>query len=291
MTQTTPSAQQLEAYAKGSARRPPALFYQYTCADEAAAQACREALAALAPRHRGVLRWAGVEEQVLIGDIPSYRHACSIHFPNRDLALAFALSTEHGVAVRSCTSLRISVVTQQPPVVTRMSTLFSLVLPRLPYDRSVDHGPEPGLGVSKVIPTAQAIAELLAHPRQNEPVVMINWLKFRPQAAYAEGTEPASGRTAYHRYGKVALLATHRLGAKLLHVGLYQQVLVGNDGNPALKAWDEFALMQYPGRATFHLMSTLRTYRAALSHREAGLAPTGQGLAVTRPLPQFTWHR
>ena len=122
------------------------------------------------------------------------------------------------------------------------------------------------------MPTAQTIVALRTHPEQNSPVTMINWLKFREHAGYKHGEPPASGRVAYLRYGKVAMLATHILGAKLILGSRYRQILIGNNGDPGLGLWDEFALMQYPGRATFGRMAALRRYRRALDHREAGLA-------------------
>ena len=93
-----------------------------------------------------------------------------------------------------------------------------------------------------------------------------------------------------HRYGKVAMTTTHSLGAKLLFAARYRQILIGNGGDPGPELWDEFALMQYPGRATFGRMAQLRRYRAALHHREAGLAEYGQGLTVCRPNAEFVWR-
>jgi hypothetical protein len=109
---------------------------------------------------------------------------------------------------------------------------------------------------------------------------MVNWLKFKPE----------DGRAAYYRYGKVALVTTHSIGAKLIYTARYLQILAGNGGDPATGKWDEFALMQYPGRATFARMARLKRYRAGLADREAGLAENGQGLIVTKPAPEFTWR-
>src|SRR6185503_6121061 len=126
---------------------------------------------------------------------------------------------------------------------------------------------------------------------QTSPVTMINWLKFRPQAEYGAGANggAATGRAAYHRYGKVALITTHSIGAKLIYACRYRQILIGNGGDPAPDRWDEFALMQYPGRAGFALMTALKRYRKAMHHREAGLTAQGQGLTVSRPLEPFIW--
>jgi hypothetical protein len=68
-------------------------------------------------------------------------------------------------------------------------------------------------------------------------------------------------------------------------------MLIGNDGDPGAGLWDEFALMQYPGRAAFQKMASLRRYRRGLADREAGLADWGQGLVVSKPAPEFIWRR
>ena len=57
-----------------------------------------------------------------------------------------------------------------------------------------------------VEPSAERLQTFLASAEDDAPVVMINLLRYREQAAYAEGfaAEPCSGREAYQRYGTVA---------------------------------------------------------------------------------------
>jgi hypothetical protein len=133
-----------------------------------------------------------------------------------------------------------------------------------------------------VLPTDEAMHAFLSHPVQTKPVVMVNFLRFRERAQYdPPGAEPLSGQQAYYRYGKVAFDTLHRLRARALFVSRYQQVLIGNGGDPGRDLWDEFAMVRYPGRATFKLMTELRRYRRAMPDRQAGLAENGQGLIVT----------
>jgi hypothetical protein len=135
---------------------------------------------------------------------------------------------------------------------------------------------------SSVMPTAAAMEAFLAHPQQTTPILMVNWLRFSDKASYAEPqAKPVSGKEAYYRYGKVAFDTLHRLRARALFVSRYQQVLIGNNGKAGADLWDEFAMVEYPGRATFKLMASLSRYRRALHHRQAGLAEHGQGLLVT----------
>lgn len=282
-----PSAQQLVAL---DALRPGplVLFHEFSAGD---APRCLEALASLARQHGGALRWAAQEDEVLCGRLAPYQQAARLHFRSRDAARAFVTAPAHAAAVASCSALQVAALGEQPRGVAVLSALLAKVLPRWRFDDTVEPGEEPGVDASTVMPTSRAIAALRAHPEQRAPVVMINWLKFRPRAAYPPGTPPATGKAAYRRYGKVALTTTHSIGAKLVFACRYHCMLVGNGGDPGRGLWDEFALMQYPGRATFGYMASLRRYRAGLADRAAGLAEFGQGLTVSRPAPEFLWRR
>lgn len=281
-----PSAQQLAAFDCWPRARPVALFYQY---DRAAG--CHAALAPLAENHGGHLRWAAAVEQNLIGKSEAGQHACLLRFGSREAARAFCTDAAHAAAFAGATKLLVSVISDQPAVIAAASALLARLMPLLPLDKAVSPGEEPGLGTSTNMPNHASMDAFMAHPEQATPVVMINWLKFRDTANYAAGTAPASGRTAYLRYGQVAVSTAHYLGAKLLFACRYQQILIGNGGDPAPQMWDEFALMQYPSRATFKHMASMRRYRNSLHHREAGLAEYGQALVISKPRAEFVWRR
>ena len=275
----TPSAKQLETF-QHTRPGPLVLFHEFSCAQPAQAQACRDVLARLAPAHGGRLGWAATEEDVVIGKLARYQQAAALHFASPDDALAFIQSAGHREALASCIALQVAVLGEQPQAVKVVTALLAKVLPHWPFDDTLDEGEEPGVDVSTTMPSSKAIAALRGHPEQHVPVTMINWLKFKP----------GGGKEAYYRYGRVAMAATHSLGAKLVFAARYRQILVGNDGDPGIGLWDEFALMQYPGRATFGRMAQLKRYRKGLADREAGLAEHGQGLTLSRPAPEFTWR-
>ena len=256
-----PSKQQIDAFSRRNLSRPIALFVQFS----GKADLSRERLV-----------WSARSEQVFCGPVIKFDELRLYQFGSGDEALAFVES----LGKQPFTALEVIALSAQPRAIRITSAVLARVLPHWPFDNSEDDTEEPGVGTSSVMPTRAAIEELRTHADQTSPVTMLNWLKFKPQ----------SGRAAYYRYGKVALLATHSLGAKLLYAARYLQILIGNSGNPAIGAWDEFALMQYPGRATFGRMARLKRYRAALHHREEGLAENGQGLVVTKPAPEFTWR-
>ena len=285
-----PSAEQIALFDGRSVERPVVLFYQYTPRLGGDEETCKTTLARLGSRHAGRLLWAADQEQAFVGAVGDYAHACQFHFASRSDARRFFQDAEHARALGTLSAVQVAVLSAQPRAVVLLSALLAKVLPWLPFNNAIDPGEEPGVDTSGVMPTSAAIAKLKAHPEQDTPVVMINWLKFRHEANYATPTQGVSGKTAYYRYGKVALLATHSLKAKLIFASRYQQMLIGNGGDPAPDLWDEFALMQYPGRATFMLMASLKRYRRALHHREAGLTESGQGLTITRPHAEFVWR-
>lgn len=285
MVTSSPSTAQLDSYIRRPADRPVVLFYRFDQgADAAAAQAVAR-LAELARSHRGRMRWRGFEEQVLIGTLPLIRHCVRLHFRTRGDALAMVRSAAHEALFAHAQQLQVAVLSEQPRASRLVIKLMALALPRWPFfDNTADASPEPGIGTS-IMPTQADYETFLAHPDPQRPIVMVNWLRFRERAQYAPGEseddEAISGKAAYYRYGKIAFLTLHSLGARALFVSRYQQMLIGNGGDPGTDLWHEFAMVEYPGRAGFKRMTALRRYRAALHHRTAGLAPDGQGLVVT----------
>jgi hypothetical protein len=212
---------------------------------------------------------------VLIGRLDGAPFACQIDFRRRDAARGFVQSSALAHLLRDAGSVQVAAISPQPRVLALVSGVLARLLPHWPFDNSEETGADLG-GEPSVVPTDAAIAELTSHPQQDTTIVMVNWLRFRERAAY-------------QRYAKVAVLATHSLRAKIIHGARYQQILIGNGGDPGLDLWHEFVLMQYPGRATFQQMSNLRRYRRALGDRAAGLAVNGQGLVVARPFDAFVW--
>jgi uncharacterized protein (DUF1330 family) len=123
-------------------------------------------------------------------------------------------------------------------------------------------------------PTADQVRALRDAP-DDQPITMVNLLKFRAQARYEEGEEaPCPGRQAYARY-KHAF--TETVGAvsqaKVLFSGPVQQVFIGQAGTPE-SDWDEVLVVRYPSRKHFLAMMADATYREALRHRYAGLERT-----------------
>jgi len=127
-----------------------------------------------------------------------------------------------------------------------------------------------------VMPDAASIATLLAQPADYAPA-MVNFLAYHDRARYegeAASAAQVSGAKAYNRYGRVALQSVYHVGGHLLFYGRIVRVLRAAAAGPAAGEWDELATMQYPDPEAILRMEQLPRYRAALKHRDAGLART-----------------
>lgn len=275
-----PSQAQTAAYQARPGQRPVALFYQYRCKAGVDAGQIVADLDRLARRHQGALVWSGREEQALIGSLPLYDRCALFRFDTRAAALECVMEDGHAQILRGAEAVQLAVLSDQPKLSRQVIGLLKRVLPWVPFDNREESTPEPGVGTS-IMPTEEDLAAFMAHPQQRSPVVMINWLRFRREALYdPPRAKPISGQAAYYLYGRVAFAAIHSLRGHAFFVSRYQQMLIGNGGDPGIGLWNDFVLVEYPGRAAFKRMASLTRYRAGLAHRQAGLADGGQGLTV-----------
>ncbi|MEQ8283419.1 MAG: DUF1330 domain-containing protein [Parvibaculum sp.] len=101
------------------------------------------------------------------------------------------------------------------------------------------------------------------------PVALLNLLKFRPHAAYPDGSDAhLTGEEAYMRYGFEVAKLIAALGGSFVWFGKVDGILVGEVED----MWDRVALIEYPSRAAFRQMLESPEYKAIEIHREAGLA-------------------
>lgn len=104
----------------------------------------------------------------------------------------------------------------------------------------------------------------------DQPVVMLNLLRFREQAAYgaADQAEPCSGREAYKRYSQTSLQTIAAVGGRVIFGGKAHEALIAPPG----EGWHQVFLVQYPSPAAFRAMVALPQYQACVHHRTAALA-------------------
>ena len=110
------------------------------------------------------------------------------------------------------------------------------------------------------------------------PFVMVNLLKFKEKAEYADGSDAdLSGREAYERYGAEVAKLIAALGGRILYSGPVTGLMIGEVED----LWDMVALAEYPSLAALRTMATSPEMRAIEHHRAAGLA--GQLNIRTKP--------
>lgn len=115
-----------------------------------------------------------------------------------------------------------------------------------------------------------AIAFAKGYPA-DMPVVMLNLLRYREQAAYEHGAAdavPCSGRDAYARYMEKVAPLLEGAGGQVIWSGSSDWSLVG----PADEHWDTVLLVRYPSKDAFLAMANSPAYMAITHHRSAALA-------------------
>jgi uncharacterized protein (DUF1330 family) len=123
--------------------------------------------------------------------------------------------------------------------------------------------------VKTVNPTRESLARLKDALPKDMPVVMVNLLKFRDKALYPQGSgfEPCSGREAYKRYEKAALVKLGEVGARPVWMSrAFLGVIAPED-----ETWDQVLLVRYPSLEAFMRMIAMPDYLAATVHRTAAL--------------------
>ena len=101
---------------------------------------------------------------------------------------------------------------------------------------------------------------------RDEPVMMLNMLKFRDKAAYEDGRE-ATGAEAYAEYGRSSGPIFERVGGEIIWRGRPEVMVIG----PADKQWDMMFIARYPTAGAFLEMVTDPDYRIAVKHRQAAV--------------------
>ena len=123
--------------------------------------------------------------------------------------------------------------------------------------RTIEINPDAVLAAAAAIP-------------KDQPVIMINLLRFRERADYGQRSDvsPCSGREAYYeRYAPVASPLVEAEGARVFWLG---KVLAGVIGPPD-ERWDDLLLVQYPTFSVLQKLFANPEYQAVVFHRTAAL--------------------
>ena len=125
-------------------------------------------------------------------------------------------------------------------------------------------------------PTPEQIEETILS-KEEGPIYMVNLLKFKERAEYADGRETSlTGREAYALYGQGVVETLTDVGGSIVFGGEVVGLLVGQVD----ELWDDVAIAMYPDGAAMAQMLSSPKYQAIHVHREAGLA--GQLNITTR---------
>ncbi len=124
--------------------------------------------------------------------------------------------------------------------------------------------------MSSINPSREQLAAFTASVPADTPILMLNLLRYRDQAAYPADSEqaPCTGREAYARYSRTALGKVRGVGGEVQVLAAVQLALIA----PAEECWDELLLVRYPSKAAFLAMLADPEYQAATVHRTAALA-------------------
>lgn len=121
-----------------------------------------------------------------------------------------------------------------------------------------------------VDPTRAAFDLFKKLPR-DEPIWMLNQVRYRPLALYpADHPDANLGRTgeeAYKEYGRISDPIFSRLGGNVVWRGTMQAMVTG----PESETWDTIFIANYPSAGAFLAMVTDVDYREAVKHRQAAV--------------------
>jgi uncharacterized protein (DUF1330 family) len=108
---------------------------------------------------------------------------------------------------------------------------------------------------------------------RDEPIHMLNLLRYRELAEYPEGHEHHgngwSGRRAYEEYGKTSGPIFQRVGGKIVWRGAFQTMVTGP--TPEDKLWHDGFVAEYPNSGAFFEMIKDPDYQVAVQNRTAAL--------------------
>ena len=103
----------------------------------------------------------------------------------------------------------------------------------------------------------------------DDPILMVNLLKFKDKAEYEDGRATnLTGREAYEIYVTETREHLANVGAELILGGEVNGLLLGE----VEELWDAFGVARYPSRKAMIAMARNPAYIESEKHRAAGLA-------------------
>ncbi len=121
---------------------------------------------------------------------------------------------------------------------------------------------------NSVVPNEKQMAEFM-EPGPDGPIYMVNLLKFKDKAEYADGRETdLTGEQAYAIYGKGVSQLLREVGGAPMFGANISRLMLGE----VEELWDKVAIAMYPSRAAMLEMMQMPRMAEISVHRAAGLA-------------------
>ena len=120
---------------------------------------------------------------------------------------------------------------------------------------------------NKVMPNEKQMEEFLEEGN-DEPIFMVNLLKFKEKAEYPDKRETdLTGREAYAIYGAEVVKHLEKVGGKPIFGSDVTRLMLGE----VEELWDQVAIAMYPNRKAMLDMTMDPGYQKIHVHRDAGL--------------------
>jgi uncharacterized protein (DUF1330 family) len=118
-----------------------------------------------------------------------------------------------------------------------------------------------------VMPNEKQMKDFLEEGH-DEPIFMINLLKFKEKASYPDKRETnLTGAEAYAIYGREVVEHLQKVGGKGIYGGRVTRLMLGE----VEELWDSVAIAMYPSRKAMLEMISNPDYIKSAQHRIAGL--------------------
>jgi uncharacterized protein (DUF1330 family) len=117
-----------------------------------------------------------------------------------------------------------------------------------------------------IYPTPEQLKKLMEGP-QDQPVVMLNLLRFKPKADASHAGD--SGQQAYNRYATQMQKFVESKGGRFIWAGRVDSQVIGEEAD---ESFDTAALVEYPSRKAFlKIVNDPHVTEDIGKHRSAGL--------------------
>ena len=124
---------------------------------------------------------------------------------------------------------------------------------------------------NRIYPNREQMKGFFEEGNDDQPIYMINLLKFKEKAEYKDGRETSlSGREAYALYGEIIEKHLIEIGGELIFKSKVTRITVGKVD----ELWDAIAIAKWPSKKVMgeNMMPTDPELLEGYQHREAGLA-------------------